>query len=89
MNSPHGTAEFLVCHAAVLLLLAPHLSHSLGLQKLKDTLAAVLPLHEALVPLWVDQNVPNELPQVSATRRCRQTVGHNELNVCLCVHGYR
>lgn len=62
MNSPHGTAEFLICHAAVLLLLAPHLSHSLRLEELKDTLTAVLPLHQALVPLWVDQNVSDELP---------------------------
>ena len=62
MNSPHGPAEFLVRHAAVLFLLAPHLGHSLGLQELKDTLPAVLPLHQALVPLGVDQNVPDELP---------------------------
>lgn len=86
-NSPHGTAEFFIRHAAVLLFLAPHLSHRLRLEKLKDTLATVLPLHQTLVPLWVDQNVPDEFPQVSATRRCRQTVGHHELNVFLCVHG--
>lgn len=62
MNSPHGTTEFLICHAAVLLLLTPHLSHSLRLEELKDTLATVFPLHQALVFFWVDENVPDELP---------------------------
>lgn len=88
MNSPHGTAEFFVRHAAVLLFLAPHLSHSLRLEELKDTLAAVLPLHQTLVSVWVDQNVPDELPQVSATRCCRQTMRHSKLNVFVCAWMY-
>lgn len=62
MNSPHGTAEFLIRHAAVLFLLAPHLCHGLGFEELKDTLTAVLPLHQALVPLRVDQNISDEFP---------------------------
>lgn len=70
-QSPHGTTEFLIGHAAVLFLLTPHLSHCLRLQKLEDALTTVLPLQEALVPLWVDEDVPDELPQVSASRRWR------------------
>lgn len=62
MNSPHCTTEFLVRHAGVLFLLSPHLSHSLRFEELKNTLAPVLPLHQALVHFWVDQNVPDELP---------------------------
>lgn len=62
VDSPHGTTELLVGHAVVLLLLAPHLSHGLGLEELEDPLAPVLPLHESLVLLGVDENVPDELP---------------------------
>lgn len=68
-QSPHGTTEFLIGHAAVLLLLTPHLSHCLWLEELEDALTTVLPLQEALVPLWVDEDVPDEFPQVSASRR--------------------
>lgn len=71
IESPHGTAEFLVGHAAVLLLLTPHLSHRLRLEELEDALATVLPLQQTLVPLWVDEDVPDEFPQVSASRCCR------------------
>lgn len=72
---PHGAAEFFIGHAAVLLLLPPQLGHSLRLEELEDTLTAVLPLHQSLVLvlLWVDQDVPNELPQVCPTRRYRGT----------------
>ena len=62
--SPHGPAQLLVGHAAVLLLLAPHLSHGLRLDELEDAVAPVLPLHEPLVLLGVDQDVPDELPQM-------------------------
>ncbi|KAK6321099.1 hypothetical protein J4Q44_G00080750 [Coregonus suidteri] len=45
---------------------ARQLGHSLRLEELEDTLVAVLPLHQTLVLvlLWVDQDVPNELPQM-------------------------
>lgn len=72
-DSPHGAAQLLVRHAAVLLLLTPHLSHGLRLQELKDALAAILPLHQALVPLGVDEDVSDELPKVSSSRSCAQT----------------
>lgn len=65
--SPHGAAELLVGHAAVLFLLSPQVSHGLRLEELEDALTAVLPLHQALVLLWVDQDVPDELPQVGST----------------------
>lgn len=68
--SPHSAAEFFIGHAGVLLLLAPHLGHGLGLEELEDALVAVLPLHQALVPLGVDQDVSDEFPQVGAARRC-------------------
>lgn len=60
--SPHSSAQFLISHAAVFLLLTPELSHSLRLQELKDTISAILPLHQALVLLRVDQNVTDEFP---------------------------
>lgn len=63
---PHGAAQLLVSHAAVLLLLAPHLRHGLGLEELEDPLPAVLPLQQTVVLLGVDEDVPDELPQVSA-----------------------
>lgn len=69
--SPHSAAEFLICHTGVLLLLAPHLGHGLGLKELKDALVAVLPLHQTLVLLRVDQDIADEFPQVSATRCCQ------------------
>lgn len=68
---PHGAAEFFIGHAAVLLLLPPQLGHSLRLEELEDALTAVLPLHQSLVlvQLWVDQDIPNELPQVGPSGR--------------------
>lgn len=73
MYSPHGAAEFFICHTGVLLLLAPHLSHGLRLEELEDTLVAVLPLHQTLVLFRVNQDIPDEFPQVSATRCCQDT----------------
>lgn len=70
-RSPHGPAELLVGHAAVFLLLAPQLGHGLGAQELEDALPPVLPLHEALVELRVDEDVPDELPQVRAPGGCK------------------
>lgn len=70
-RSPHCAAEFFICHTGVLLLLAPHLGHGLGLEELEDTLVAVLPLHQTLVLLRVDQDISDEFPQVSATRCCQ------------------
>lgn len=66
-RSPHGPAQFLIRHATVFLLLAPQLGHGLGPQKLENALLPVLPLHEALVELRVDEDVPDELPQVGAS----------------------
>lgn len=71
-SSPHGTAQLLISHAAIFLLLAPHLSHSLGLEELEHPFSTVLPLHQTLVLLWVNQDVSNELPQVSTARSCGQ-----------------
>lgn len=66
--SPHSPAQFLVSHAAVFLLLPPQLGHGLGLQELEDAVSAVLPLHQALVLLRVDEDVTDELPQVCTAR---------------------
>lgn len=71
MCSPHSTAEFFICHTGVLLLLAPHLGHGLRLEELEDALVAVLPLHQTLVLLRVDQDISDKFPQVSATRCCQ------------------
>lgn len=67
---PHGSAELLISHAAVLLLLPPELSNSLGLQELEDAISAVLPFHQTLVLLRVNQNVPDELPKVGSSWSC-------------------
>lgn len=64
---PHGSAQLLVGHAAVFLLLAPELSHRFRAQELEDPLPPVLPLHQPLVQLGVDQDVPDELPQVGTS----------------------
>jgi len=66
-HSPHRSAQLLVGHAAVLLLLPPELSHRLGAQELEDALTSVLPLHQPLVQLGVDQDVTDELPQMSSS----------------------
>lgn len=65
--SPHGPAQLLIGHVAVFLLLAPQLGHSLRAQELENTLVPVLPFHEAFVELRVDEDVPDELPQVGAS----------------------
>lgn len=80
---PHSATEFLVCHAAVLLLLAPHLSHGLRFEELKNTLAAIFPFHQAVVLLRVNQNISDELPKMSAPRCCRHgntATRHRELS---------
>lgn len=66
-SSPHGPAQLLIGHVAVLFLLAPQLGHSLGAQELEDAFMPILPLHEALIELWVDEDVPDELPQVGTS----------------------
>lgn len=71
-SSPHGPAEFLIGHAGVLLLLAPHLGDGLGLEEFEHPLPTVLPLHQALVLLGVDEDVSDELPQVGATWCCKE-----------------
>lgn len=73
--SPHGAAQLLVRHTAVLLLLAPHLGHGLGLEELEDAFVAVLPLHQTLVLLGVDQDVADEFPQVGSTGGCQDAEG--------------
>lgn len=70
-HPPHGPAQLLVGHVAVLLLLPPQLGHSLGTQELEDALMPVLPLHEALIELWVDEDVPDKFPQVGAPGSCK------------------
>lgn len=67
VHLPHGSAQLLIGHAAVFLFLAPELSHGFRAQELEDALAPVLPLHEPLVQLGVDQDVPDELPQVGTS----------------------
>lgn len=81
-RSPHGPAQLLVGHAAVPLLLAPQLGHGLGAQELKHTFSPVLPLHEALVELRVDENVSDELPQVGAPGGCKTTGVSSGLATC-------
>lgn len=67
---PHGSTELLVRHAAVLLLLPPKLSNSFGLQELEDAVPTVLPLHQALVLLRMDQDVSDKLPKVGSSWSC-------------------
>lgn len=81
--SPHSSAQLLVSHAAVFLLLTPQLCHSLRLQELKDAVSAILPLHQALVLLRVDQNVADELPQVCTAWSC-QVRGGGRLTLVQC-----
>lgn len=64
---PHGPAQLLIGHVAVLFLLAPELGHGLRAEELEHTLMPVLPFHEAFVELRVDEDVSNELPQMSTS----------------------
>lgn len=71
---PHGSTELLIRHAAVLLLLPPELSNSFGLQELEDAIPAVLPFHQTLVLLRMDQDVPDKLPKVGSSWSCNGAV---------------
>lgn len=64
---PHGPAQLLIGHVAVLFLLPPELGHGLRAEELEHTLMPVLPFHEAFVELRVDEDVSNELPQMSTS----------------------
>ncbi len=67
---PHRSTEFLVGHTAVIFLLAPKLSHSFRFKEAENPLGAILPFDQAGVALGVQENVPDELPQVRSTRIC-------------------
>ena len=63
-DSPHGSAELLVRHIRVLFAHAPHARDFLGPDDPEDALASVLPANQRRVSLGVEQQVPDELPQV-------------------------
>ena len=90
---PHGPAELLVGHATVLFLLSPQLCDSLRLEELEDPLPPVFPFHQAWVLLLVDKDVPDELPKVGSTGRCRerqcQTERSKYVFVCKCKQNLR
>lgn len=67
---PHGSTELLVRHAAVLLLLPPQLSHGFGLEELEYAIPSVLPLHQTLVLLRVNQDISDKLPKVGSSWSC-------------------
>ena len=71
-HSPHCTAQFLVVHARVALLVAPQLAHSLRVDDPKHTVLLVLPANDRRVCDRVQQQVPDELPQVVALGYCNQ-----------------
>ena len=90
---PHGPAELLVGHAAVFFLLSPQLCYSLRLEELEDPLPPVFPFHQTRVLFLVDQDVPDELPKVGTTGRCRERQRQTERSkyvfVCTCKQNLR
>lgn len=70
LSLPHGPAEFLVGHAAVILLLPPQLCHGFGFEEAENALCPILPLDQARISLRVQQNVSNEFPQVGPPLIC-------------------
>ena len=76
-SSPHCSAEFLVGHRHVVLLLAPKFRHLLRLHEPENAVRLVLPPHERRVVVGVGEQIPHELPQVVALRHCRWNETHN------------
>lgn len=82
---PHGPTELLIRHAAVLLLLPPELSNRFGLQELEDAIPAVLPFHQTLMLLRVDQDVPDKLPKVGSSWSMFAFFGLDEMVISLAL----
>ncbi len=78
-GSPHGSAEFLVGHAGVVLDGAPEAGQVLALDDAEDALVDVLPAHHARAVLGFVQQVADELPQfaVAAAVCCAESVNVN------------
>lgn len=62
ISSPHSPAELLVCHATVIFLFPPQLSHSFWLQEPEDAFRTVFPFDQPWVLVWAQENVSDELP---------------------------
>lgn len=67
---PHRSAQLLVGHLGVLLALAPHLGHLVRLHELEHAVLAPFPPDEAGIGVLVEQQVANELPQLTVYFVC-------------------